>query len=166
MSPFSCSASAGWSGIRPAPSPPLDTSWPWRTGCGGVLPRPGPPARPDRGAAAGGRSTARDWTAASSYALLNWLLDLACLGACAYAVGLTGVGPDRAARRVRGRHGDVGLSLLPGGLGAVDAARVLGLVAAGSPATVALSAVVLYRMISLVGVVAAGWVVHAVQRRR
>ena len=43
---------------------------------------------------------------------------------------------------------------------------LLGLVAAGSPATVALSAVVLYRMISLVGVVAAGWVVHAVQHRR
>ena len=29
------------------------------------------------------RPTARDWTAASGYALLNWLLDLACLGACA-----------------------------------------------------------------------------------
>ena len=40
------------------------------------------------------------------------------------------------------------------------------MVAGGSPATVALSAVVLYRMISLVGVVAAGWVVHAVHRRR
>ncbi len=37
-------------------------------------------------------------------------------------------------------------------------------VAGGSPATMALSAVVLYRTISLVGVVAAGWVVHAVHR--
>jgi putative heme transporter len=112
------------------------------------------------------RPTARDWTAASSYALLNWLLDLACLGACAYAVGLTGVGLTALLAAYVAGMATSGLSLLPGGLGAVDAALVLGLVAAGSPATVALSAVVLYRMISLVGVVAAGWVVHAVQRRR
>ena len=57
-----------------------------------------------------------------------------------------------------------GLSLLPGGLGTVDAALVVGLVAAGGPATAALSAVVLYRMISLVGVVVTGWVVHAAHR--
>jgi putative heme transporter len=112
------------------------------------------------------RPTARDWTAASSYALLNWLLDLACLGACAYAVGLTGVGLTALLAAYVAGMATSGLSLLPGGLGTVDAALVLGLVAAGSPATVALAAVVLYRMISLVGVVAAGWVVHAVQRRR
>ena len=38
------------------------------------------------------RPTSRDWTAATGYALLNWLLDLACLAACAHAVGLTGIG--------------------------------------------------------------------------
>jgi putative heme transporter len=38
------------------------------------------------------RPTPHDWTAATAYALLNWLLDLACLAACAQAVGLTGVG--------------------------------------------------------------------------
>ena len=92
--------------------------------------------------------------------------DLACLGACAYAVGLTGVGLTALLAAYVAGMATSGLSLLPGGLGAVDAALVLGLVAAGSPATVALSAVVLYRMISLAGVVAAGWVVHAVQRRR
>ena len=108
------------------------------------------------------RPTARDWTAATGYALLNWLLDLACLAACAHAVGLTGVGMTALLTAYVAGMAASGLSLLPGGLGAVDAALVLGLVAAGSPATVALSAVVLYRMISLVGVVAAGWVVHAV----
>jgi uncharacterized protein (TIRG00374 family) len=113
----------------------------------------------------GARLTARDWTAASGYALLPWLLGLACLAACAYAVGLTGVGMTALLTAYVAGMATSGLPLLPGGLGAVDAALVLGLVAAGSPATVALSAVVLDRMISLVGVVA-GWVVHAVHRRR
>ena len=96
------------------------------------------------------------------------MLDLACLGACAYAVGLTGVGMAALITAYVAGMAASGLSLLPGGLGAVDAALVLGLVAAGGPAAVALSAVVLYRMISQVGVVAAGWVVHAVPfaRRR
>ena len=47
-----------------------------------------------------------------------------------------------------------------GGIGTVDAALVLGLTAGGATAATALSAVVLYRLISLVGVVVAGWVVH------
>ena len=112
------------------------------------------------------RPTARDWAAAIGHALLNWLLDLACLVACAHAVGLTGVGMTALLTAYVAGMAASGLSLLPGGLGAVDAALVLGLVAGGSPATVALSAVGLYRMISLVGVVAAGWAVHAVYRRR
>ncbi|MBL8928386.1 MAG: flippase-like domain-containing protein [Pseudonocardia sp.] len=114
----------------------------------------------------GVRPSARDWTAATGHALLNWLLDLACLAACAHAVGLTGVGTTALLATYVAGMAASGLSLLPGGLGTVDAALILGLVAAGSPATVALSAVVLYRMISLVAVVAAGWAVHAVYRRR
>ena len=110
------------------------------------------------------RPTARDWTAGTGYALLNWLLDLACLAACARAVGLTGIGMTALLTAYVAGMAASGLSLLPGGLGTVDAALVVGMVAGGSPATVALSAVVLYRMISLVGVVAAGWVVHAVHR--
>ena len=112
------------------------------------------------------RPSARDWTTATGYALLNWLLDLACLAACAQAVGLTGVGTTALLTAYVAGMAASGLSLLPGGLGTVDAALVLGLVAGGSPATVALSAVVLYRMISLVGAVAAGWAVHAVYRGR
>jgi len=55
------------------------------------------------------------------------------------------------------------LSLLPGGLGVVDAALVLTLVAGGIPAASALPAVLLYRLISLGGVVTVGWMVAAVQ---
>lgn len=57
-----------------------------------------------------------------------------------------------------------GLSLVPGGIGVVEAALVLALVAGGVPAAAALPAVLLYRLISLVGVVGAGWMVFAVQQ--
>jgi uncharacterized membrane protein YbhN (UPF0104 family) len=107
------------------------------------------------------RPAARDWAAAIAFALLNWVLDLACLALCTRATGL----PDLtfgalAAAYVAGMAAS-SLSLLPGGLGVVDAALVLGLVAGGSPAAAALPAVVLYRLISLLAVVAAGWLVHA-----
>lgn len=109
------------------------------------------------------RPTARDWATASGYAVANWLLDLACLTACAHAVGLTGLGlPVLLTAYVAG-SATSSLSLLPGGIGTVEAALVLGLVAGGAPTTAALSAVVLYRLISLVGVVVVGWVVHAAQ---
>ena len=83
------------------------------------------------------RPTARDWTAATAFALLNWVLDLACLALCTRATGL----PDLtfgalAAAYVAGMAAS-SLSLLPGGLGVVDAALVLGLVAGGSPAAAA-----------------------------
>ncbi len=59
-----------------------------------------------------------------------------------------------------------GLSLVPGGIGVVEVALVLALVAGGVPAAAALPAVLLYRLISLVGVVGAGWMVFAVQQVR
>jgi len=109
------------------------------------------------------RPSAVDWTASAGYALLNWVLDLACLAACAHAVGLTGIGTTALLTAYLAGMATSSLSVLPGGLGTVDAALVVGLVAGGSTAAVALSAVVLYRLISLIGVVVVGWVVHAVQ---
>jgi uncharacterized membrane protein YbhN (UPF0104 family) len=58
-----------------------------------------------------------------------------------------------------------GISLLPGGIGVVDTTMVLVMVAGGIPAAAALPAVLLFRLISLVAVVAAGWLVVAVQAR-
>ena len=106
------------------------------------------------------RPTARDWTAATGFALLNWVLDLACLALCARATGLPGLTLGALAAAYVAGMAASSLSLLPGGLGVVDAALVLGLVAGGSPAA-ALPAVLLYRLISLLAVVVAGWVVHA-----
>jgi uncharacterized membrane protein YbhN (UPF0104 family) len=48
----------------------------------------------------------------------------------------------------------------------VEPAMVLAMVAGGVPAAAALPAVLLYRLISLAAVVAAGWLVVAVQARR
>ena len=63
------------------------------------------------------RPSARDWRAASGHALLNWLLDLACLAACAHAVGLTGVGTTALLAAYVAGMAASGLSLLPGGIG-------------------------------------------------
>ena len=49
-------------------------------------------------------------------------------------------------------------AFLPGGLGLVDGALLAALVAGGVPSHPALAAVLLYRLISFVGVAAAGWV--------
>ena len=110
------------------------------------------------------RPSGRDWTAAAVFAVLNWVLDLVCLVACTHAVGLTGLPPTVLLTAYVAGMAASSLSLLPGGLGVVDAALVLGLVAGGAPAAAAVSAVVLYRLISLVGVVATGWAVHVVQQ--
>ena len=49
-------------------------------------------------------------------------------------------------------------AFLPGGLGLVDGALLAALVAGGVPSHPALAAVLLYRLVSFVGVAAAGWV--------
>jgi putative heme transporter len=108
----------------------------------------------------------RDWAAATGYALLNWTFDLACLAACAAALHLTGLTLPLLLVAYTAGMATAGLSPLPGGLGVVDAALVLTLVAGGIPAAAALPAVVLYRLISLVGTVAAGWIVWAARSLR
>jgi uncharacterized membrane protein YbhN (UPF0104 family) len=106
------------------------------------------------------RPNRRDWTVAGVFALLNWVFDAACLAACAWATGVPGLTPAVVLVAYVAGAATSSLSLLPGGLGTVDAALVLALVAGGIPAASALSAVVVYRLVSLVLVVAAGWAVH------
>jgi uncharacterized membrane protein YbhN (UPF0104 family) len=112
------------------------------------------------------RPRGRDWVAATGYALLNWTFDAACLAACAAALDLHGLTLPLLLVAYTAGMATSGLSPLPGGLGVVDAALVLTLVAGGIPAAAALPAVVLYRLVSLVGVVAVGWLVCAVQQLR
>jgi uncharacterized membrane protein YbhN (UPF0104 family) len=109
------------------------------------------------------RPGGRDWVVATGYALLNWTFDAACLAACAAALDLRGLTLPLLLVAYTAGMATAGISPLPGGLGVVDAALVLTLVAGGIPAAAALPAVVLYRLVSLVGMVAVGWLVCAVQ---
>jgi uncharacterized membrane protein YbhN (UPF0104 family) len=112
------------------------------------------------------RPRGRDWTAATGYAVLNWAFDIGCLAACAAALHLTGLTLPLLLVAYTAGMATAGLSPLPGGLGVVDTALVLTLVAGGIPAAAALPVVVLYRLISLVGTVAVGWIVCAAQNLR
>jgi uncharacterized membrane protein YbhN (UPF0104 family) len=105
-----------------------------------------------------------DWLATTGYALLNWVLDAACFAACAAALDLRGLTLPLLLVAYTAGMATSGLSPLPGGLGVVDAALVLSLVAGGVPAAAALPAVVLYRLVSLTGMVAVGWLVCGVQQ--
>jgi lysylphosphatidylglycerol synthase-like protein len=54
-----------------------------------------------------------------------------------------------------------GLSLLPGGLGVVDAAMIFALTQGGVSTTLATAGVLLYRLISFALVVSLGWIIWA-----
>ncbi|MGV0731153.1 lysylphosphatidylglycerol synthase transmembrane domain-containing protein [Mycolicibacter sinensis] len=99
----------------------------------------------------------RDASTAFGWSLFNWIADVACLACAAYATGgsasVAGLTVAYAAARAAGT-----IPLIPGGLLVVEAVLVPGLVSSGLSWPDAISAVLIYRMISwlLVGVV--GWV--------
>ena len=98
-------------------------------------------------------------------ALLNWVLDIGCLAACCAAVGANGMTLSLVLVAYAAATAASSAAFLPGGLGLVDGALFAALVAGGVPSHPALAAVLLYRLVSFVGVAAAGWVawfvVHA-----
>jgi uncharacterized protein (TIRG00374 family) len=112
------------------------------------------------------RPGVQDWTAVVAYGVGNWLFDIVCLAAGAAALGVRGMTLPLLLIAYTAGMAASGISVLPGGIGVVDTAMVLALVAGGIPAAAALPAVLLYRLISLVGVAAAGWLVAAVHARR
>jgi uncharacterized membrane protein YbhN (UPF0104 family) len=112
------------------------------------------------------RPRARDWAAAAASGVGNWLFDVACLAASAAALGLHGVTLRPLLLAYAAGMAASGISLLPGGIGIVDTTMVLAMVAGGVPAVAALPAVLLYRLISLVAVVVAGWLIAAVRAGR
>ncbi|HKS51522.1 MAG TPA: lysylphosphatidylglycerol synthase domain-containing protein [Pseudonocardiaceae bacterium] len=101
------------------------------------------------------RPRSRDWTAATGFALLNWTFDASCLAACAAALNMHELTLPLLLVAYTAGMASSGLSQAPGGIGVVEAALVVALVAGGIPAVAALPAVLLYRLISLVGVVMA-----------
>ncbi|MFD6882527.1 MULTISPECIES: lysylphosphatidylglycerol synthase transmembrane domain-containing protein [unclassified Rhodococcus (in: high G+C Gram-positive bacteria)] len=102
---------------------------------------------------------------AFGWSLFNWVCDGACLMFAAYAVGghpsIAGIAVAYAAGTAASRA----IPLLPAGLGVMDAVLVPALTASGMSGAEALSAVVVYRLISFVLVAAVGWIVFALRYR-
>lgn len=100
----------------------------------------------------------RDLAMAFSWSLFNWIADMACLGFAAYAAGdhasVAGLTVAYAAARAVGT-----IPLMPGGLLVVEAVLVPGLVSSGMSLPSAISAMLIYRLISWLLIAAIGWVV-------
>ena len=95
---------------------------------------------------------------AFGWSLFNWIADVACLAFAAYAAGghpsLAGLTVAYAAARAVGS-----IPLMPGGLLVVEAVLVPGLVTSGMTLASAISAMLIYRMVSWIFISAIGWVV-------
>ena len=100
----------------------------------------------------------RDLGVAFTWSLFNWIADVACLAFACYAAGghpsLAGVTVAYAAARAVGS-----IPLMPGGLLVVEAVLVPGLVSSGMTLAGAISAMLIYRLISWIFIAAIGWVV-------
>jgi uncharacterized protein (TIRG00374 family) len=100
----------------------------------------------------------RDLSVAFGWSLFNWIADVACLGFAAYAAGgnasVAGLTVAYAAARAVGT-----IPLMPGGLLVVEAVLVPGLVSSGMSWPDAISAMLVYRLISWLLIAAVGWVV-------
>ncbi|WP_319447677.1 MULTISPECIES: YbhN family protein [unclassified Mycobacterium] len=100
----------------------------------------------------------RALTTAFSWSLFNWIADVACLAFAAYAAGgrpsLAALTVAYAAARAVGS-----IPLMPGGLLVVEAVLVPGLVSSGMTLASAISAMLIYRMVSWIFISAIGWVV-------
>jgi len=100
----------------------------------------------------------RDLAVAFSWSVINRFADVACLGFAAYAAGdhasVGGLTVACAAARAVGT-----IPLMPGGLLVVEAVLVPSLVSSGMSLPGAISAMLLYRLISWLLLAAFGWVV-------
>ena len=102
--------------------------------------------------------TRRQLGTAFGWSLYNWIADVACLAFAAYAAGghpsLAGLTVAYAAARAVGS-----IPLMPGGLLVVEAVLVPGLVSSGMTLPAAISAMLIYRLVSWVFIAAIGWVI-------
>lgn len=100
----------------------------------------------------------RELGEAFGWSLFNWIADVGCLAFAAYAAGghpsLAGLTVAYAAARAMGA-----IPLMPGGLLVVEAILVPGLVSSGMALPEAISAMLIYRLVSWVFISAIGWVV-------
>ena len=96
--------------------------------------------------------------AAVVLALLNWLLDAACLWLCFYAVGERPAPSATVVLAFCAAMAAGSITIVPGGLGIIDSALIIGLITAGGVASpAAIATVVLYRIISFGFIITLGW---------
>jgi uncharacterized protein (TIRG00374 family) len=105
-------------------------------------------------------------TVAVTYAVANWLLDAVCLWMCCLAVDADRLTTTQLLVAYCAGMAAASIPVVPGGLGVIDSALILGLVAGGMPASTAIAAVVLYRIISLGLIVGTGWLLWLLIHRR
>jgi uncharacterized protein (TIRG00374 family) len=103
------------------------------------------------------RPRTRDWALGLGLATSSWAADLLCLFACAKAIGLNGATLALIVSSYLAGMSVAGLSVVPAGLGIVDAAMVLTLGHGGVAVATAAAVVLLYRLVSLAFVVTIGW---------
>jgi uncharacterized membrane protein YbhN (UPF0104 family) len=103
---------------------------------------------------------------AAGLAASNWLFDALCLWMCCVAIGADGLTATKLVVAYCAAMAAASVPIVPGGLGVVDAALVLGLVAGGLTTGSAVAAVVLYRLISFGFIIGAGWLVWLYVRYR
>jgi uncharacterized membrane protein YbhN (UPF0104 family) len=108
---------------------------------------------------------ARDWGAAFLFATANWATDLACFVLCCYAVGVGSLGVGVAVLAYVAGLATSSVSLLPGGIGTVEAGFMVGLAHAGVAAPLAVAGIFTYRLVAYVLVALVGWTVWGVLRR-
>ena len=106
-----------------------------------------------------------DLSVTAALAIVNWLLDALCLYLCLVAVGVEQASPVAVLLAYTAGMAALSVPLVPGGLGVVDAALVLGLVAGGTSPADAIAATILFRVITLGLIIGAGWVVWGFTRR-
>jgi uncharacterized membrane protein YbhN (UPF0104 family) len=99
-------------------------------------------------------------------AVANWLFDALCLWMCCVAVGADGITVTKLVIAYCAGMAAASVPIVPGGLGVVDGALVLGLVAGGLTSSSAVAAVVLYRLISFGFIIGTGWLIWLLIRYR
>jgi uncharacterized membrane protein YbhN (UPF0104 family) len=104
------------------------------------------------------RLPGRDLLMVAGFAVGNWLLDAACFWLSALAVGADIRSLATVLVAYTAGMAAASIPLVPGGLGVVDAALVLGLIACGTPADAAIATTIVFRLISFGLVISTGWV--------
>jgi uncharacterized membrane protein YbhN (UPF0104 family) len=114
------------------------------------------------------RPSVTTWVVAGALSAANWLLDALCLALAFAAVG-SPIPWGAVLLAFAGSKVLSSIGITPGGLGVVEGGLVATFVAYGVPGAPAGAAVLVYRALTLIGLVGIGWLVvalQAVDRRR